>query len=86
MDQLKDDVKWGPGKLRDILNAISKGVNRRTPIAGVGIDISEEKDGVQISISSPPGGRSAGQPEDIYGAFNGAPAVFNINVNSVTPV
>lgn len=96
---LKWEKKWGPPKLRQIVDWLVDSINERTPRAGIGLEADESKNGVQLSLretNAPTnegiggtGGVStggSGTPTNIYGSFNGAPAVFNINTNSITLV
>lgn len=91
--------RWGPKRLRGILESIEAAINRRTPIKGIGIEATENPDGVQISASSEGGeiddsdtdkgggGGSGGTNVDLYGAQNGAPAVFHLKQSSApTPI
>lgn len=88
MDLLK--IKpWGPKPLRKILEQLQNAINERTPKEGFGTRIKEHKDGVQIhaevgasggaeALAEPEGVPSSGTPRDVYGAFNGEPAVFHL--------
>jgi hypothetical protein len=79
---------WGPKKLREIFKSIEAAINARTPLAGLGIDHDEQPDGVQIHAkpsdlgasgeADATGGGGGGTSIDIYGYFNGAPAVFHL--------
>lgn len=81
---------FGPPKLRKIHEAIAAKINQIIPLPGIGIDVDQKPDGLQISARaqvSPDkgktgatigGGSSSGTPVDIYGSLNGAPAVFHL--------
>jgi hypothetical protein len=98
MNLLKWDKEWGPKPLRTIIRWLIKGINDRTITAGLGIKI-DETDGGGAQISVDPhikpddptaiggGGGGGGTPIDVYGAFNGAPAVFHLKQTSApTPL
>lgn len=77
--------KWGP--YRGVLGAIEKRINEITPIAGLGISVDESPGGSQISATSgnvSSGGANSGPRSsasgsvDLYGAHNGAPALFHL--------
>lgn len=78
-------AKWGPKKLREILESIQNAINDRAPKAGLGIDVDAQPDGAQISSQGAQLGGGTGDSavgggtsQDVYGAFNGAPAVFHL--------
>lgn len=89
---------WGPERLRELFKEVETRLNKLRPIQGTGIRISEGSDGVQISIDNTPavgsnildgvgGGGGGGSDIDLYGACNGAPAVFHLKQSSApTPV
>lgn len=97
MDPLKIP-RWGPKPVRKIWDLIEVAVNARTPKEGLGTKVKENKDGVQVSAEvgasagleaslEPEGAGSSGTPVDLYGAFNGAPAIFHLLQSSEpTPV
>jgi hypothetical protein len=77
---------WGPKKLREIFKSIVDAINARTPIEGLGVNVEEHPEGLQIHAEigaagaadgGTPGG-SGGGPVDLYGALSGAPAVFHL--------
>lgn len=89
--------RWGPQKLQKIWESIENGINERTPVAGMGIEIDISDKGSQISTSvavdaaraenQGQGGGSVGTPVDLYGAYNGAPALFHLSQTSApTPL
>jgi hypothetical protein len=76
---------WGPKRLRAIFTEIEDAINTRAPLEGCGIRLSQQPDGREISADIAKGGDDSsvaagggGSPVDIYGAFNGAPAVFHL--------
>lgn len=76
---------WGPVKFREVINWLVEEINARSPIPGCGINISEDATGREISTKPEVaggnpvgGGTSSGTPVDLYGALNGAPAVFHL--------
>lgn len=85
-------TKWGPPMERKIQSEIEDRVNRITPRAGPGLKITENPDGSVISLetkpsdaaSAPGGGGGSGANIDLYGALNGAPALFHL-VQSSAP-
>lgn len=78
--------KWGPKKLRAIFEKIEAAVNATTPKAGFGIEITEEENGIYISLTDEAAtsagltgeGGGGGASVDLYGARNGAAAVFHL--------
>lgn len=79
--------KWGPKKLREIFEAIEIGINERTPLPSVTIDVSQKPDGREIIVKSKnsgaddaggSGGSGGGTSIALYGARNGAAAVFHL--------
>lgn len=86
--------KWGPKRLRKIWESIEGEINRNRPTSGLGTDVDVTNGGSQISISSlkPPGGTDkenaqgggtgGGSSVNLYGAFNGAPALFHLSQTS----
>lgn len=98
IDQIK--IKpWGPPVLREIIGELQDAINERTPLPGMGIKFDEREDGVQISttLAQPPavvkdpqgsgGGGSSGANVDLYGALNGAPAIFHlVQTSAPTPI
>lgn len=90
-------TKWGPKKLREILEQIQNAINDRTPTAGIGIECDESENGIQINLSAAQTGTpedskggtgvSSGTAVDIYGALNGFPALYHLLQSSPpTPV
>lgn len=81
---------WGPKKLRKIFEDIVKAVNTRTPLKGLGTEVDERPDGVEIDTSeakaaaavaaklAASGGGGFSTHVDIYGSFNGQPAIFHL--------
>lgn len=91
-------TRWGPAKLRKILEEIEDRLNENRPIQGLGIQTKQEDDGVYISTAAAQkaqdeektgatGGTTSGTVADIYGALNGQPALFHLFQSSPpTPV
>lgn len=93
-------LRWGPKKLREIVVAIEGALNARTPHEGLGISLDESSGkGFQISTKLAGGaaiqdskdglalGGSGGTNVNVYGALNGAPAVYHLLQSSPpTPV
>jgi hypothetical protein len=52
---------WGPKRLRDLFEAVTDEINRRTPVKGIGIGIDETPTGYQISVEPPSGAKDAEQ-------------------------
>lgn len=90
---------WGPRKLRENFKATEDAINLRTPIGGIGVDTDQRPDGIMVAASlgasgglqaAPSrggGGGSGGTPVDVYGAYNGAPALFHLLQSSApTPL
>lgn len=80
-------VKTGWIKLDGIFETFQNAINERTPKASIDIDIDEQPDGMEISLSesaSPGGalgdtaGGGGGASINLYGARDGAPAVFHL--------
>lgn len=78
---------FGPPRLRKVHQELAAGINRSWPKKGNGIAADEYPDGVQISIETPAnpnqddggsGGGGSGTPVNLYGALNGAPAIFHL--------
>ncbi|HEY2681622.1 MAG TPA: hypothetical protein VGI59_09905 [Candidatus Udaeobacter sp.] len=80
----KLETKWGPKKLRELLQAIIAQINAITPVAGPGISIDYTQGAMimtDVPSGKPPTGPSAtpsGKSFDIYGSLNGAPAVYHV--------
>lgn len=78
--------KWGPRRLREILQLIEDAINVRTPKAGFGVTTSREPDGTLIhyqeainaGIAANDSGGNSGSPIALYGANSGAPALFHL--------
>lgn len=77
--------KFGPKKWRKILGQYEAAINIIAPIEGDGMQLDFNNDGVLYSTEaacsgdgSNSGGGTAGTPVDVYGAHNGAPAVFHL--------
>lgn len=77
---------WGPKPLRERITQLQNEVDARTPIPGLGINVTDDK-GKKISTkaadAAAPGamaatGGSSGTSVDVYGSLNGAPAVFHL--------
>lgn len=84
--ELKTKTGWK--KLDDILERFQNALNERTPLASETIELDEQPDGLQICVKtvggsssgdSDSGGSAAGNAGDLFGAYNGAPAVFHLN-------
>lgn len=99
MDRFKIDRPYGPSRLREVHGQLVQEINKRTPIEGIGIRITEHENGFQISTETKPGpeksgtegtqggGGTDGTSIDIYGAFNGDPAIFHLLQSSApTPL
>lgn len=79
---------WGPKRLQAITEELVDAINKRTPLPSETINIDERPDGAQILIKDEEGdntedstvdpGGASGEPVDIYGAFNGDPAIFHL--------
>lgn len=79
----------GPGKkLARIFQYIEDALNAVYPQEGIGIEISRETNGSFVSTKTSPAvgagaggdthGGGKGTPINVYGAYNGAPAVFHL--------
>lgn len=85
---------WGPRKLQKILEDIAREITERTPLPGCGVHVGEEPDGMPLSLETPShvnpddsSGGGGGTSVNLYGALNGAPAVFHLLQSSApTPV
>lgn len=92
LDQKLELTGWGPKRLRELFKIVETRLSKLRPIEGTGIRISEETDGVQISVDNAPpvgsnildgtGGGSGGTTADLYGALNGAPAIYHLKQSS----
>lgn len=82
-------TKMGWKKLRDVLEEIQNAINERCPLASDTVDLDERSDGLVICVrdassnsSSEEAGAgaagSSGTPVAIYGARDGAPAIFHL--------
>lgn len=80
-------IKTGWKKLDNILERVQNAINERTPLASDTVDLDERDDGMQIcvkdssSLSSEEAGggtSGAGTSVALYGANNGAPALFHL--------
>lgn len=89
--------KFGPNKIRENNAAVESGINRSTPKEGFGITLSQEENGLYISISEDvaaaiglsgdQSGGASGTPIALYGVYNGAPALFHLLQSSApTPL
>lgn len=81
--------RTGWKRLDLILTAIQEGINKRAPVAGIGIAIDYNDNGAQISIpvshagdkEATVGNNSGGQSgsiANVFGAVNGVPKVFHL--------
>lgn len=93
LDSKVDDLSnWGPKKLRELFSKVEKRLNKLRPLPGTGIRLNETSDGVEINVDDTPqvgsnildgaGGGSGGTNVALYGAFNGAPAIFHLKQSS----
>lgn len=87
MSKAKFKIKpWGPKTLQKIHEDIAREINERTPLSGCGIKVGEEPDGMPLSLDEQGnpnqddagGAGGGGTPVNVYGALNGAPAVFHL--------
>lgn len=78
---------WGPKKLRELFGIVEKRLNKLRPLPGTGIRLNETSDGVEINIDDTPetgsnildgAGGGGGTTVAIYGAKDGAPAIFHL--------
>lgn len=93
MKPFKIDKPFGPPKLRNQVQRIAEEISKRTPLKGFGIDISEQPDGLRISLATDnkeqpaegsevdeEGGGGGGTGSvDLYGSLNGVPAIFHLS-------
>lgn len=93
MIKLVELPAWGPKKLREIILNIQNAINERTPIASETIELEQRPDGTQFCVKEATGtsageegasggGGSSGTTIDIYGSFNGDPAIFHLKQSS----
>lgn len=82
--EIKTKIGWK--KLKDILEEIQNAINERTPLASDTIDLDEKGNGLQICVkentssSEEQEGSNGGSGTQvaIYGARDGAPAIFHL--------
>lgn len=91
LDQKTQLAGWGPPKLRELFGIVEKRLNKLRPLPGTGIRLNETSDGVEISLDDAPqigsnildgAGGAGGTNAALYGAFNGAPAIFHLKQSS----
>lgn len=82
--------QWGPPRLRAIFKSIQDRINAITPLGSETTDVDEKPDGMQIiekAWGPAPvpegdvaggGGGAGGTPVDLYGARDGAAAIFHL--------
>lgn len=92
-------LKFGGKKFKENWERIEAEVNQNKPVDGLGIICDATPNGTQVSTadaknaaaggagSSSSNGSGGGSNVDLYGAYNGAPAVFHLKQSSApTPL
>lgn len=78
---------FGPPKLRKVHEELVEQINRNRPLPGLATKTEQMDDGIRIHGDHPAtpnaddggsGGGGSGTPVNLYGALNGAPAIFHL--------